>query len=214
MKCNNDLASITTTNFSNSKLDIQIVKKSVEFKNSPTYNGLISNPLSLGSFSQTFLLTILVLGILCLSTTCSTTIYSSHRWVQNKKILEEKPSSSFSMRHFDSWEVWVVSKSRFESLSFSPSLSLTHTHTRARTHTCTSTPSHMHARALTLSISRTYKQYTLKALYNTFILDFILSCCQYTRIYFKACAIESKYWIHSWLKSSRLRRLLIAFAYL
>ena len=59
MKCNNDLASITTTNFSNSKLDIQIVKKSVEFKNSLTYNGLISNPLSLGSFSQTFLLTIL-----------------------------------------------------------------------------------------------------------------------------------------------------------
>ena len=148
MKCNNDLASITTTNFSNSKLDIQIVKKSVEFKNSLTYNGLISNPLSLGSFSQTFLLTILVLGILCLSTTCSTTIYSSHRWVQNKKILEEKPSSSFSMRHFDSWEVWVVSKSRFESLSFSPSLSLTHTHTRAHTH--------MHIHAFSHACTGTY----------------------------------------------------------
>ena len=148
MKCNNDLASITTTNFSNSKLDIQIVKKLLHSKTVQLITGWFQTHYHLEAFPKLSCWLFLVLGILCLSTTCSTTIYSSHRWVQNKKILEEKPSSSFSMRHFDSWEVWVVSKSRFESLSFSPSLSLTHTHTRAHTH--------MHIHAFSHACTGTY----------------------------------------------------------
>ena len=141
MEFNNDLARIATNNFSNSKLDIQIVKNPLNSKTVQLIMGWFQTHLE--AFLKLSCWLFLVLGILCLSTTCSTTIYSSHRWVQNKKILEEKPSSSFSMRHFDSWEVWVVSKSRFESLSFSPSLSLSHTHTHARAHT------HAHPRLLT-----------------------------------------------------------------